>query len=220
MIPREQIEATQRYRKKRRRIILYSLLGIILLFALYLGLVGFTDVVFRVKKSINSTTPPGDWAVFQHDLQHTGANGFSGVLPKGEVAWTFETGKAIHSSPAVVGGVVYFGSQDGYIYALDALTGAEVWKFQTGSWVDASPIVVDGVLYCGSNDGHLYALSAATGEEIWAFDTPYPVRSAAAYADGVVYFGADDWAVHAVDAKTGREKWRYHPDNNIISSPP
>lgn len=32
--------------------------------------------------------------------------------------WRFETGGLVISSPAVVGGVVYVGSDDGYVYAI------------------------------------------------------------------------------------------------------
>jgi outer membrane protein assembly factor BamB len=219
MIPREQVEATQRYRKKRRRIITFSILGAFLLVVLYVVLVGFTDVVYHVNRDLVSTTTPGDWPVFQHDMQRTGVAGTPGQLPQGQVTWTFQTGQAIHSSPAVVGGMVYFGSEDGYVYALDAQTGQLKWKFQTGSWVDGSPIVVNGVLYVGSNDGHMYALDTATGAKIWAFDAHYAVRSTAAYADGVIYFGADDWSIHAVDAVTGKQKWSRHTKNLVLSPP-
>jgi len=37
----------------------------------------------------------------------------------------------VNSSPAVVNGIVYFGSNDGYFYALDAVTGHELWVFKT-----------------------------------------------------------------------------------------
>ena len=35
-------------------------------------------------------------------------------------AWTFLTGDRVWTSPAVVDGVVYFGSHDGHIYAISA----------------------------------------------------------------------------------------------------
>jgi outer membrane protein assembly factor BamB len=219
MIPREQVEATQRYRKKRRRIITFSIIGVILLIIAYILLSGFTDVIYRVNRDINVEVATTDWPVFQHDLQNTGVTGFSGTLPQGEVVWTFRTEKPIHSSPAVVDGVVYVGSEDNNLYALDAQTGEEIWRFETGSWVDASPIVVDGVVYCGSNDGNMYAINAATGTELWAYDVIYPVRGAATYADGVVYFGSDDWSVHAVDAATGEQKWEHRTENIVLSSP-
>jgi len=36
----------------------------------------------------------------------------------GEERWRFETGGDVYASPAVVGGVVYIGSKDGYVYAI------------------------------------------------------------------------------------------------------
>ena len=40
--------------------------------------------------------------------------------------WTYKTGWAVISSLAITGGVVCFGSVDGYIYALDADSGKKV----------------------------------------------------------------------------------------------
>jgi outer membrane protein assembly factor BamB len=63
------------------------------------------------------------------------------------------------SSPAVGGGVVYIGSFDGNVYAIDAQSGQKEWAFQTGDIVHSSPAVVNGVVYVGSFDGNLYAFS-------------------------------------------------------------
>jgi len=35
---------------------------------------------------------------------------------RSSLKWSYTTGKAIRSSPAVAGGMVYIGSQDGYVY--------------------------------------------------------------------------------------------------------
>ena len=59
-----------------------------------------------------------DWAMFRNDAAHTGystSNPSSGAL-----SWTYTTGGAVDSSPAVVGGVVYIGSSDDKVYALNA----------------------------------------------------------------------------------------------------
>ena len=53
--------------------------------------------------------------------------------------WSYATGGYIDSSPAVVGGVVYVGSFDGNVCALNATTGAKLWSFTTGNSVDSSP---------------------------------------------------------------------------------
>ena len=43
--------------------------------------------------------------------------------------WKYTTGSVFHSSPAVVNGVVYVGSVDHNVYALNASTGAKLWSY-------------------------------------------------------------------------------------------
>ena len=62
-------------------------------------------------------------------------------------------------------GVVYIGSGDQNVYALDATTGTLRWSFATGDVVHASPAVANGLVYIGSWDRNIYALDATTGRE-------------------------------------------------------
>jgi outer membrane protein assembly factor BamB len=132
------------------------------------------------------------------------------------------------SSPTVVAGIVYFGSGDHHVYAVDASSGALRWKFETGNVVHASPAVADGVVYLGSWDRNLYALNAATGALIWKFQTgddteiynQVGIASSAAVAAGMVFFGCRDGHFYALDAKTGARRWVH--DNKkgwVIASP-
>ena len=66
------------------------------------------------------------------------------------------------SSPAVVDGVAYVGSEDQKVYAFSTADGTKFWEFKTQGKVDSSPTVVDGVVFVGSFDKSLYAL--ATGD--------------------------------------------------------
>ena len=215
---REELDERRGSIRKRRRIIWLSIIGVLVLFILFLVLYHFTNVMFGVSKELDSEPKSGDWAMFHRDQSHTGSTG-TDVSPNGTLKWTFTAGGGIHSSPAVVNGVVYFGSRDHYIYALNAETGQQIWSFKTDSWVESSPAVVDGVLYCGSNDGHLYAIDAATGAELWRFRAPYAIRSSPAVANNRVYVGSDDYHFYAVDALTGKELWKLETDNLVISSP-
>jgi outer membrane protein assembly factor BamB len=81
--------------------------------------------------------------------------------------WSYTTGGAVSSS-AVAHGVVYIGSGDGNVYALNASTGAKLWSYTTGNIVSSSPAVAHGVVYVGSHDGHVYALNASTGARLCA----------------------------------------------------
>jgi outer membrane protein assembly factor BamB len=132
------------------------------------------------------------------------------------------------SSPAVADGVVYFGSGDGRVYAVDAASGALRWQVQTGNVVHASPAIANGVVYIGGWDTYFRALDAATGRELWKFKTgdddvihnQTGIQSSAAVANGLVYFGCRDAHLYALDAKTGARAWAYDTKGSwVIGSP-
>ncbi len=86
----------------------------------------------------------------------------------GKALWTFLTKARVESSPVYVKGEagsggaaqpdrVFFGSNDGRIYGLDAVTGKKLWEFEAGTGLSASPAVAAGKLIIGSQDGKLYA---------------------------------------------------------------
>ncbi len=84
----------------------------------------------------------------------------------GDVLWRFRASHMIHTIPVVSGGVVYFGSDDHNLYAVDSGTGRLRWKLRTDGPVLSSPALHEGVLYFGSWDCHLYAVSTS-GRLVW-----------------------------------------------------
>ena len=133
--------------------------------------------------------------------------------------WTFSTGDRVYSSPTVVNGVVYVGSYDFNVYAIDASTGQKKWAFPTGNWVYSSPTVVNGVVYVGSYDFNVYAIDASTGQKKWAFPTGGYVQFSPKVVNGVVYVGSGDLSVYAIDASTGQKKWVFPTGGSVYSSP-
>jgi len=132
---------------------------------------------------------------------------------------SYSTGDYVHSSPAVVNGVVYAGSFDGYMYALNARSGALLWSYPTGGWIHSSPAVANGVVYIGSDDGNLYALDAGTGTLLWSYFTGWhEVESSPTVADGVVYMGSSGGNLYALDASSGTLLWN-SPTYDEFSTP-
>src|SRR6202453_2742894 len=88
--------------------------------------------------------------MFRADPVHSGI--YAGaVVPKFHVVrWSFHTNGEVVSSPAIVGGVVYIGSNDGNLYAIDEPSGKLHWKFETGSAIPSSPTVAAGIIYFAS----------------------------------------------------------------------
>ena len=58
----------------------------------------------------------------------------------GAPLWTFPVNKMVNASPAVLNGVVYFGSTDGTIYAVNAKNGALRCSYDTGQFNEGSPV--------------------------------------------------------------------------------
>jgi len=79
-----------------------------------------------------------------------------GLSTNGKAAWTFATQARVESSPAIAGGRVFVGSNDGRFYVLDLATGAKVWEFNAGAPLSASPAIANGRIVIGSQDGRLY----------------------------------------------------------------
>jgi outer membrane protein assembly factor BamB len=161
-----------------------------------------------------------------NQVEQQGGNIYAFNASTGAKIWNYSTGGLIISSPNVMNGVVYIGSQDSNVYALNASTGAKIWNYYTnpsrlygGGYfygVQASPAVADGVVYVGTVDGKMYALNASTGRQIWEANA-FLVLSSAAITDGVVYVAGHSY-ISALSTTTGSQIWNFTTQNVINSS--
>lgn len=159
------------------------------------------------------------------------------------VAWKFRTAGRVISSPLVAGDVVYVGSTDGALYAVNRADGTQRWKFATRGPISSSPALHDGLVYISSLDGNIYGVDAATGDEKWKFATrgerrftapgihgamprtermpdPFDVfTSSPAVANNTVYIGSGDQNVYALDAATGGLRWSFATGDVVHASP-
>src|SRR5215208_6496684 len=74
----------------------------------------------------------------------------------GKEVWTVATRARVESSPALAGGRVFVGSNDGRFYVLGLNDGAKLWEFNAGAPLSASPAIANGRIVIGSQDGRLY----------------------------------------------------------------
>src|ERR1700680_4983080 len=172
-------------------------------------------VLYALAAALILAAAGWDWAPFHQGPDESGATpdtAISAEAVSGSMVfnWAATTGGAVSSSPAVVAGVVYVGSGDGKLYALDATgsTGwggvprscSPLWTATTGGAVSSSPAVVGGVVYVGSGDGKLYAFDAAgstncsggpkTCSPLWTATTGGVGSSSPAVANHLVYVGS------------------------------
>src|SRR3990172_5507082 len=116
----------------------------------------------------------GDWPMFRANPSHSGAGrgGTDNSVITPTLLWKYTVPipkatilpeNGVKSTPAVVDGVVYVGSDNSLVYALNASDGVQLWNFTTTrsfGTVESSPAVANGVVYVGSFDGRIYALNA------------------------------------------------------------
>src|SRR5205823_5690193 len=178
----------------------------------------------RAQLQLNIPASSND-AMFGFDLQRTHFNQSERILNTSNVSqlipyWSTSTAAYINSSPAVVDGIVYIGSNDKAMYAFDAKTGKILWAHNANDGVGSSPAVANGIVYVGSDDDKLYALDASNGNTLWISSVSLPFRvSSPAVTNGMVYIGSENRNVYAFNAQTGKLQWKAPTGDLIHSSP-
>ncbi len=176
--------------------------------------------------ALDATTGATKWKFATGGERRFEAKGIHGQAPKSQTMPDIYD--SYLSSPLVIDGLVYFGSGDSNVYAVDAASGALRWKFATGDVVHASPAFADGTIYIGSWDGKFYALDAKSGAKRWEFQAGVDeaihnqqgFQASAAVVDGTVYVGCRDAHVYALDAKTGAKRWDVFTNLSWVNTTP
>ena len=152
-------------------------------------------------------------------------------------AFAFPGATRSRAQPVVTPEVVFTGSQDGTVYALDSDNGCPIWTYSSegevrGSlYVDTDEQGVPQKVMFGDLTAHAYALNAQTGELLWkalVHDHEAAIVTGSVIAhDGtvvvpvssleVILASRTDYecctfrgALVALDVETGEERWRQY----------
>jgi outer membrane protein assembly factor BamB len=110
--------------------------------------------------------------------------------------------------PALADGVVYVGSGDGGLHAVDAASGERRWRFETGDRVRGGAAIAGERVVFGSTDHFIYALDRATGRELWKHDTGAEVEDQPLVAGERVFIGNRGGGLYALSLATGERLWK------------
>lgn len=121
----------------------------------------------------------------------------------GAVRWVFVSDGPVRYAPVVAGGRVFFGSDDGHVYAVEARDGRLVWRQRLGPRDHRIP-------------GNERLISA------WPVRTGLVVLEGVVYATAGLYPGQGVYAV-ALEAGTGAVVWRqeleHSPQGYLMATP-
>lgn len=159
------------------------------------------------------------WPMFRGDPQATGVSPDQ-LSDDPQLIWKVALPDASFEATAtIVDGMVYIGSLDGNLYALELATGKEKWRFPTELGFYAAASVRDGHLYVGDADGAFYCIDVANGQQKWSVQARAEIDGAANFHGDHVLFGSQDATLYCLDAATGREVWKHTIDDQIRCSP-
>jgi outer membrane protein assembly factor BamB len=135
--------------------------------------------------------------------------------------WTFKTEDEIRCSPTVYRDMVFIGSYDTNVWAVNREDGKFIWKFPTQGGIASSPIVDrdSKLVLFGSEDHTFNAVDYHNGRINWSHTTQGRIRSTPRLAHGHVFFGSDDGYVYALVASNGRSLWRFEMGSPVRSQP-
>jgi alcohol dehydrogenase (cytochrome c) len=142
------------------------------------------------ERILNARSEPENWLTYYgaydgqrySPLDQINKENVSKIAP----AWVFQCGSTgLHSgkstysfeaSPIVVDGIMYCTGWDGWVWALDARTGALLWQYRHAIPYDVSLCcgnvnrgcaVADGMVFVTTLNAHIIALDCENGKKIW-----------------------------------------------------
>ncbi len=174
---------------------------------------------------------PPNWR-YQNAMQA----GFSAAsVPGLKLKWAFgmPNVKIVRSQPAIFGGRVYVGGNDGTVYSLDAATGCTYWATSEPKAVRSGLLVGKAgsteAVFFGDAGGGVVALDAASGKFLWRMQADsHPaatITGTPSYFEGRLYVPVSSGeeqarrrpgyecctfrgSVAALDAATGKMIWQ------------
>ena len=148
-------------------------------------------------------------------LMAVSASAFSG-----REMWRLQLDSPITSGIAVSGNAVFFGTETGRIYAVNAKSGQIIWDYKAENTIYGTPAIVRDTVIFAQGSGELLAFKSAAGGLVWTAggiggqDTRGRavndgLSDGASTGGGLVYVSKDDRKVHAFSDKDGRTAWVY-----------
>ncbi len=137
---------------------------------------------------------------------------------KFERVWSGTDGGSIVRT-TLVGNMLYYGSFDSHVYALNLDTNQIGWKTKSDALQDSSPIYSDGKLYLGDRKGNFLCLDAGTGKTLWRYKMGGSVAGYAGINNDTVFMSCRDSYFYALNAENGKLLWRFKTGNSICCAP-
>src|SRR5215207_3712438 len=180
-----------------------------------------TALMIAGATSLFAAQAPADrWPQFRGSANLVGTT--AATLPAQlKVQWTYEAGDAIESSAAIVDGVVYVGSANGELHAVNLADGKSKWKYKAAAdgIGESSPTVAGGLVYVGDLSGMFHAVDVNTGKAAWTFKTGSEIKSSPIVVGDKVLIGSYDSNLYGLGARDGKLAWKVQTEGYVHATP-
>ncbi|GAA6734107.1 serine/threonine-protein kinase [Thermus oshimai] len=131
-------------------------------------------------------------------------DGTLSAYQRGELLFRFRAGGHLSATPTFYRGLLFVGSEDGWLYALDPDTGALRYRVKTGP-IHAPVAAHGGLLFIPTWTGEVYAFDPLSRETLWNAEGVGEIWGGLAVDGGRVYVAGWDGVLRALEARTGEE---------------
>lgn len=124
------------------------------------------------------------------------------------------------ASPAVIDNMLYVGTHEGTVIALDWKTSTVAWTYKDAKREQpyhASAAVTNKFVVVGGHDKQMHCINRKNGDEVWVFGTKAQINSSAAVVDNRVYFGSNDGNLYGLNLTTGVQIWKYNVGKDVTA---
>jgi outer membrane protein assembly factor BamB len=160
-----------------------------------------------------------------YGLNMDGTEKWKVTISEGAVTNHYDEWDCYHSSPNIVDGVAYVGSEKGQVVGVNIQSGEEVFRIDTGDrgvGIHVKPAVYQNKIYFGECSGMFYCYDLATKEKVWVYDTnpeklwkDPAILTDPVIKDSIIYFGGRHCHLYALNIRNGKKVWWYSDPNNM-----
>ncbi len=130
--------------------------------------------------------------------------------------WSYNVGAGTFNAvfhnlvPGLRADTLYAASPDGYVSAIDAISGTRKWRVNTEVPISGAIGVGLDVLLVGTPEGEVLGLSIENGEELWTRKLSSEILAPPAAYGGIAVVRTIDGHVYGLSSSDGVQQWVFH----------
>jgi serine/threonine-protein kinase len=158
------------------------------------------------------------WPTFRGSSARAGVS-TAALHPPLTTAWNTATKDAIDGSPIISEGVIYVGSRDHHLYALDTRARRELWRYRADGPLRSTPSLHGDTVFIGDDNGMFHAVQSAGGQGRWRIPLYGKCFASPAVGDGLIVVATQAGRVVALAPTSGQIVWEHQDGTAFYASP-